>query len=86
MTSETQYPLVSCDLLIVDGRPIVVTRQLEAGQAEITVLHRRSGEFAFSNLHFCVEASSCVPTGEWATISTSVPTEEPVPLFWESLF
>jgi hypothetical protein len=84
MAIETQYlPLVSCsDLLIVQGRPVVVTRHLEAGQAEITVLHRRSSGFAFSNIRFCVEAASCVPTGEWATISESAQTEE-APLFFE---
>ena len=39
-------PLVRCSALpTFEGRPLIVTAQLEASQVELTVLHKRNGAF-----------------------------------------
>jgi hypothetical protein len=45
-----------------EGRPLIVTAQLEASQVELTVLHKRNGAFFdLTRLHFCVPADSIQP-------------------------
>ena len=41
-----------------EGRPLIVTAQLEASQVEFTVLHNRNGSafFDLTHIHFCVSA------------------------------
>jgi hypothetical protein len=64
-------PLVRCSALpMFEGRPLIVTAQLEASQVELTVLHKRNGAFFdLTRLHFCVPADSIQPTGETATLT-----------------
>jgi hypothetical protein len=64
-------PLVRCSALpMFEGRPLIVTAQLEASQVELTVLHKRNGAFFdLTRIHFCVPANSIQPTGELATLS-----------------
>jgi len=53
-------PLVRCSALpMFEGRPLIVTAQLEASQVELTVLHKRNGAFFdLTRFHFCVLPSS----------------------------
>ena len=51
-----------------EGRPLAVTAQLEAGQVEITVLHRNGDLFELTHLTFCVPANSIEYTGELANL------------------
>jgi hypothetical protein len=51
-----------------EGRPLVVTAQLEAAQVEITVLHRDGDLFELTHLTFCVPANSIEYTGELANL------------------
>jgi hypothetical protein len=61
--------LVRCtELGMFEGRPLVVTAQLEAAQVEITVLHRNGDLFALTHLTFCVPANSIEYTGELANL------------------
>jgi hypothetical protein len=63
-------PLIYCtDLPMFDGRPLIITAQLEASQVEITLLHNRDGVFEPTRNRFCVRAESCRPTGQFATLS-----------------
>jgi hypothetical protein len=54
-----------------EGRPLIVTAQLEASQVELTVLHPRYGSafFDLTRIHFCVPADSITPTEQLATLS-----------------
>ena len=62
-------PLVRCtELGMFEGRPLVVTAQLEAGQVEITVLHRNGDSFELTHLTFCVPANSIEYIGELANL------------------
>jgi hypothetical protein len=54
-----------------EGRPLIVTAQLEASQLEITVLHQRNGSafFDLTRIHFCVPSDSVQPTGQLASLT-----------------
>jgi len=61
-----------------EGRPLIVTGQLEASQVELTVLHKRNGAFFdLTRLHFCVPADSIQPTGETATLTQTSGQSQP---------
>jgi hypothetical protein len=65
-------PLVRCpEFPMWDGHPVALTGWLEADQAELTVLHRRSnGSFKVTRHRFCAPRAGLEPTGLHALVPT----------------